>query len=67
MRAILATTVILAALAASPAMAASAAQGAQQSTMKTCSATWTGMSDAAKKATTHKAFMSSCMSKSGGT
>lgn len=48
---------------ASPAFAKSAAQTAAQDNMKTCSATWKGMSDTDKKATTRKAFMSTCMTK----
>ena len=48
---------------ASPAFAKSTAQTAAQDNMKTCSATWKGMSDTDKKATTRKAFMSTCMTK----
>ncbi len=63
MRRFFTATAALIVLAAVPAHAASAAQG----TMKTCSATWSAKTDADKKATTYRAFMSTCMKGSGTT
>ncbi|MEI9931252.1 MAG: hypothetical protein WDM89_12105 [Rhizomicrobium sp.] len=63
MRRFVTATAALIVLAAVPAHAASAAQG----TMKTCSATWSAKTDADKKATTYRAFMSTCMKGSGTT
>lgn len=56
----------IAAVAISPAFAKSAAQTASQNNMTSCSASWKTMSAADKKATTRKAYMSTCMTKSSG-
>jgi hypothetical protein len=50
----------LTALLGSAALASSS-----QDMMKSCSAKWTGMSDAQKTATSHQSFMSSCLSGAG--
>jgi hypothetical protein len=43
----------------------SAIASSSQDMMKSCSAKWTGMSDAQKTATSHQSFMSSCLSGGG--
>jgi hypothetical protein len=54
-----------AALAAAFALPVSAANTAQQSTMKSCSASWSAMSAADKAKTKHQDYMSTCL-KGGG-
>jgi len=43
-------------------LSSAAMASSSQDMMKSCSAKWTGMSDAQKTATSHQSFMSACLS-----
>jgi hypothetical protein len=61
MRLLFAAAVLSATLAAALALPAGAADTAQQTSMKTCAATWKTMSAADKAKTKYKDYMSTCM------